>query len=276
MNKEPCILVVTPTLGESKHLGATVESVAALPLRIDHVLAAPIHCLDQLKSQFPRVRLVPDAGRLGGIYGAINAALAQTTAAPWEWFTYINDDDLLTPEFAAMARDHFLLNPPEPVAYGDVDLIDGRDRFIGRVTTEGSPTWIPALLQQGISPLMQQGTLFHRPLVERLCGFDTRYRLCADLDFWLRAYVSGARFRYHRRRVAKFRIHHGQLSGDTAVTEREQDEIVRRHLPHPTPLIRRTAARWQYRISNLPRYVARYRLHGFRTSYQLLRSGAAD
>jgi hypothetical protein len=263
------ILVVTPTLGVCPHLAETVSSITATGLPVLHVMAAPAERVAELSRRFPGARVVPDQGREEGIYGALNAALGASPDG-WEWFTYINDDDLLLPGFGELVRRQQCLAGPEPVAYGDVDLIREDGRLVSRVTVERSPQWIPALLQQGISPLMQQGMIFHRETVRGLVRFDTRYRLCADLDFWLRALSGGARFRYHPLPVARFRLRDGQLSANTELTIREQDEIVARHLPRRIPAAARTWARWRYRASNFPRYLQRFRSSGFRTSYELL------
>ena len=111
--------------------------------------------------------------------------------------------------------------------------------------------------------------------MERLCGFNTRYRLCSDLDFWLRAYVHGAKFRSLRLRVAQFRLRRGQLSGNTSITQFEQADIVSRHLPRRVSPIVRSYARLRYRWCNLPRYVARMRSRGFQRSYEILGAGDA-
>jgi glycosyltransferase len=265
------ILIVTPTLGDSPFLDETVASIAAQSPEIVHVIAAPAPRVEPLQRRFPHVQVCRDAGRAGGVYGALNAGLA-AAAGDWEWFTYINDDDVLLPGFSAMFARETGPRRGSDVLYGDVELIDESGRTISCITTEHSPRWMPALLQQGISPLMQQGTLFRRPVVERLGGFDSRYRLCADLDFWLRALTSGARFRAHRLRVAQFRLRRGQLSSNTATTEREQAEIVARLLPHAASPLVRHVARWRYRWCNLPRYLARLRSVGFRTSYEVLQT----
>jgi hypothetical protein len=272
VNESPRVLVVTPTLGESEFLERTVASVAAQSMDVRHVIAAPEAKLPLMRMRFPGVQAVADAGRSGGIYGALNAALQSVTAG-WDWFTYINDDDVLLPGFSRMFHRHTGTAAPERVMYGAVELIDEDDRRVSEITVESQPQWIPALLQSGISPLMQQGTLFHRDVVRRLGGFDTRYRLCADLDFWLRALVGGAKFRHHPVPVAQFRVRAGQLSGDTSLTEREQAEIVGRLLPKPEPSWKKTAARVRYRVCNLPRYVERWRARGFVTSYDLLQTG---
>ncbi len=274
MDASAGILVVTPTLGESPYLDESVGRVAALATGTLHVLSAPAERVQALRARYPRVRVVPDSGRSGGLYGALNAALEQVPGG-WGWFTYINDDDLLLRGFEELARRHLGRRDAEAVAYGDVEVAGEDGRVLSRVTTERSPGWFPALLQQGISPLMQQGTLFRRDTVMRLGRFDTRYRLCADLDFWLRAYAGGDRFRHHPVTVARFRLRRGQLSSDTSLTIREQEEIVGRHLPARVPAAARLLARLRYRLCNLPRYVGRIRARGFRTSYEMLASGGA-
>jgi glycosyltransferase involved in cell wall biosynthesis len=269
------ILVVTPTLGDSVFLDKTMNSVGTQLLDILHVISAPAEKQQALQMRFPKACVVPDGGKSGGIYGALNAALNKVTEG-WDWFTYINDDDMLLPGFSEAFYRHMRSVASEPVIYGDVDLIDENGGVISRITTERDPAWIPALLQQGISPLMQQGMLFRRDIVRRLKGFDLRYRLCADLDFWLRAYTAGAKFRYYPKRVAQFRLRSGQLSGNTATTRHEQDEIVQRHLPVPVTPWSVRFARWRYRACNLPRYLERTRARGFRTSYQLLQGNTVQ
>lgn len=269
MTTAPSILVVTPTLGDSSYLDATVRSVREQPFPITHVLAVPAPRVAELQARYPHARVVPDAGRAGAIYGALNAGLDQAPA-DWDWFTYINDDDLLQPGFAAAATRLFAAPGATAVCYGDVELIDDAGRRLGLITVAPDPRWIPALLQEGISPLMQQGMLFRRDCVERLRRFDLQYRLCADLDFWLRALAAGESFHYHPAVVAQFRLRRGQLSGNTAQTEREQEHIVRRHLAQPVPPWHRRLARLRYRLHNLPRYVERFRTRGIHTSYTLL------
>lgn len=269
MSNLPRLLVVTPTLGVSPFLSASVASVRRQSLPIVHVIAAPMPQVEALSAKYPDCTVVADEGRFGGIYGALNRGLSQ---APddWDWFTYLNDDDLLLPAFSRAVEAHFWRDEPEPVLYGDVEIIDEIGRPGSRITVEKSPRWIGALLRQQISPLMQQGMIFRRDVVSYLRGFDTRYRLCADLDFWLRAYVSGHPFRYSGTTVAQFRIHAGQLSANTTRTEEEQADIVRRHLGNRIPAWTRAWARLRYRIENAPRYWERIRRRGFKRSYTLL------
>jgi hypothetical protein len=131
------------------------------------------------------------------------------------------------------------------------------------------------LLHAEISPLNQQGMLFRRDVVEALHGFDTRYRLCADLDFWARAMAAGFAFRYCPMEVGRFRIRRGQLSGDVSITLGEQHEIVHRAFPTMSKPLQ-FFAKWRYRVMNIPRYLDRTRTVGWTSSYQLLANGAGQ
>jgi len=266
------LLVVTPTLGQSPFLNRTVEGILALPVPFIHVMVCPAQVVESLAARFPHATVLADAGREAGLYGAINAALAAVDE-DWGWFTYINDDDELGPDFGQMARRHFAARRPEPVVYGKVRLIDEQNGTIGFVTLERVPASIPAVLRAGISPLNQQGMLFHRDVVRELGRFDTKYRICADLDFWARAFAAGHAFRYYPEEVGRFRIRSGQISGDVNLTRREQDEIARRLFPKAGGALNSFMATWRFRLCNLPHYLARSRTFGWVSSYQILSHG---
>ncbi len=272
MKIKDTVLIVTPTLADSPFLDATVKSIMDQNFEFIHVMAVPQAKIQGVKARYPHAIVVADAGRAGGIYGALNQAL---DAAPpgWNWFTYINDDDLLSPDLSAVINQHVAQTSPEPVAYGEVDLIDEQGTFIAGITVERGPDWIPGLLKSGISPLMQQGTLFSRAIVEKVGNFDLRYRLCADLDFWLRCYATGAKFRHYPKRLAQFRIRAGQLSSNTGRTIAEQEDIVARHLPVEISAFKRLCAVVRFRFLNLPKYLFRLRRHGLRSSYKILGGG---
>jgi hypothetical protein len=266
------LLVITPTLGDSEFLDASIQAVRELPLQITHVISCPAAKIAEMRARFPHCIVVRDAGREGAIYGALNAALEQAPM-DWGWFTYINDDDALTPGFGCMAREHFQRSNAEPVTYGDVRIITDDGTPVSRITTEKSPRYFAPLLRQGISPLNQQGMLFRADVVRELKGFDLRYKLCADLDFWLRAHAAGHAFRHYPIEVGKFRIRAGQLSGNVALTIREQQDVVERVLPGSSSAFMLRWARLRYRVLNLPRYLERRRNAGWSTSNALLSGG---
>ncbi len=272
--RDPALLVVLPTLGRSQYLHAAAASIRELGFAgMQLVMACPAERVEELGARFPDFKVVADAGPDGGLYGAINAGLAAARPG-WEWFTYLNDDDLLTPAFAETARQHCRVENTNVVAYGDIQLIDRGSRSLGHMTVEKNPYRFRALLQGGISPVGQQGMLFSEPAVRTLGGYRPEIRLCGDLDFWARAYAAGYGFRHYNATVGQFRLQPGQLSGNVAVTKREQDEITGRCFPDAASPLERWVVRTAFRLRNAGRYVGRWRaVGGWRRSNELLEMG---
>jgi len=267
------LLIITPTLGVSRHLEETVRSITSLRIPFLHLLCCPQPVVTKLQDRYPHAVVVADAGPEAGLYGALNIALRAADKEDWQWFTYINDDDALALDFSDVARDHLAQANPEPVVYGDVRMIDEEGGMVFLLTTEPSPRYLPALLRGGISALNQQGMLFRRDVVRELVEFDIRYRICADLDFWARALAAGHRFRYYSTEMGRFRVRRGQLSGDVRLTRREHDEIARRLFPEAGGLLRRFLVKLRYRVRNLSRYLARGRTVGWVSSNTILAGG---
>ena len=242
-------------------------------MAIHHVLVCPAAKVEPLRRDFSGASaVVPDAGKAGGLYGALNAGLAAADAAglAWDWFTYLNDDDLLAPGFAELIRRHCRPENLATVAYGDIGNIDGDDRPLGRMTVEKNPHRFASLLQGGISPVGQQGMVFGAPVVRALGGYRPEHRLCGDLDFWVRAHARKFRFQYYPLMVGRFRIQVGQLSGDVGLTRRELAAIAAEQFPAPVPALTRRVAALRYRLANVPRYLERWRAVGRPTTSETL------
>jgi hypothetical protein len=254
------LLVVTPTLGASPWLGGTIASVAAHGGRHEHVLVAPAAQVAALAGRFPAVRVIAEPG--GGMYAAINAGLAGT--ADWDAFTYLNDDDILLPDFGAVRRAAEAAGGGPVVAYGGVRLIDARGRRLGSIPIAPEPRWHRALYAARIEPVYQHGTVVTRAAGEAIGGFDPTLRFCGDSDFLARACVAGLPFVCATRRaVAAFRLRAGQLTKQRAALEAERrrvDEKLRLREGVPAAECRR--ARWRFRLANVAVYAERFCRHG--------------
>ncbi len=264
------VLVVTPTLGKSRWLEQTRASVAAHCHGAIHVLAAPGPEVGELQRRFPQCTVVADQGKSQGMYGAINAGIA-AAGDGWRWFTYVNDDDFLTPGFAAMLQED--VKGEADLHYGDVAYVDEDGRVIAPIPVERNPRHFGGLFRCSVSPLVQQGMLVRRELLERLGGFDTAYRLSSDLDFLLRAFAGGARFRHSGTMVGAFRIQPGQLSGQAVAMAEECSKIRERSFPGSVSAWERLCIRAAFVLRNHRCYRARLRLLGVCSSRQIIARG---
>jgi hypothetical protein len=78
---------------------------------------------------------------------------------------------------------------------------------------------------------VQPEVFFRRALWKKVGGFDPRYDLVFDYEFWVRCFLAGARVAHLPAVLCSFRRHAAQKS---SAAERAADEIravVRRHLP---------------------------------------------
>ncbi|MBI2516120.1 MAG: hypothetical protein HYV95_04325 [Opitutae bacterium] len=263
------VLVITPTLGTSPWIEATVASVARLPLACRHVLVAPAAVTVSLATRFPHTRVIAEPG--GGMYAAINAAL--TTQSEWDMFTYINDDDLLLPRFTRVVE--CLRVDSANAAYGGVRLIGTRSQRLGSIPISPAPTLNRLLYAQRVEPVYQHGTVFSRQVVEKIGLFDDSFRFCGDTEYMARACVAGVPFVCATQRdVAAFRLRAGQLTKDLPVMLAESNRAhAKLALSAPRITWRHRWARLVFRLANLSVYAERIVRHGPITFGELLARG---
>jgi hypothetical protein len=265
------IIVVTPTLGSSRWLTETVASVAALPCDCRHVMVAPAAVVPALQAKFPRTMVLADSDQ--GMYAAINAGAAAW--ADWSAMTYINDDDLLLPRFAAVIR---AVEPhaAQPfLAYGGVRLIDEAGRRLGSIPVSRFPAYNRALYAERLEPVFQHGTLVTRAAWERHGGFDPTFRLAGDSEWLARLCVAGVPARHVAGEVAAFRLRSGQLTKHRAAMQEERARVdAKLQLLTPRRSWRQRRARLVFRASNLAVYAERVAWHGWLSFNEVIeRSG---
>jgi len=255
------LLVVTPTLGSSRWLKDTVESVERFAPGSRQILVAPREKMEALRKEFPAVEVVPERG--GGMYAAINDGVAAAGGA-WDAFTYLNDDDVLGPNFAAATR-LMSATTGEGIVYGRVALIGAGGESLGALSISPVPNLNRELWEQRIEPLFQQGTLVNRAAWNRLAGFDETLRFCGDSEFLARACVKGVQFqRAAGGPVAAFRLRAGQLTKNRTAMEAERKKVDEKlGLRAKRKQGRHLLALMIFRVWNLPVYAGRVRRFGF-------------
>lgn len=203
------LLVITPTLGRSSYLGATVSSISDLPCEVIHVLVSPRLVVDRLSVDYPGRIVVAEPEDSRSMYAAINQGLgALIDDHSWTHWTYINDDDLLIPDARFWKRALQSL----AISYGDVSIIDALGAKIGCLPVSPLPHFNFLLWRNGKTPYTQQGMVVPREISLRHGTFDASYRYVGDMEYWVRLESSYLEFEYHKSEVAAFRVVAGQLS----------------------------------------------------------------
>ncbi len=269
------LLVVTPTLGKSPWLERTVASVAATAGgHALHLLVAPAAVHDDLRARFPGCEIVADTARTG-VYAAINLGIAAAFNRPWDYFTWINDDDAFAPGFKSHLESALGYTGKNEVwFYGGVRLLGPGDENLGRLPICRFPADIVPLAQLGINPLNQQGMLIPHAGLARIGRIREDLRICADVDLWLRGLKDGATFCFTGNTVAEFRLRRGQISGDIHRHRQEFAAAASAVFPGHPALPAALLARARFRAANAFVYLERLRRCGWRGGFDLLENPA--
>jgi glycosyltransferase involved in cell wall biosynthesis len=187
---DAAFLVVVPTLDSHALLAPLVASLQQQThgrwrlLFIDGP-SGPDHrqALADLCRQDPRLAWVVQEPGDPGIYGAMNQGFR--AAGPSDWLLFWGSDDRAADRrVLARLADRLVSRP-------DADLLVGRARYLdhrsGRPGRSSGLAWAGSLkrsLALGSTP-PHQATVFGPAARRRLDRYDTRYRLAADLDYFL-------------------------------------------------------------------------------------------
>jgi GT2 family glycosyltransferase len=254
MKQSSEILIVTPTLGTRETLLETCKSVRNLGGdRVHHVVTCPRTAMSKVLEMAPEAEVIEEAGGKG-VYGAVNHIL-QGHASSYQWVGYINDDDYWLPDMKRLI-DSIDKDSTDDIVYGRVLYINesGDPLMVSSCTARYKS--FPLLAARGIVMFTQQAVLIRSELYLRLNGFDERFRLAADTDFWIRAILGGARCRFLNKVCAAYRLQPGQLSADLATQQAETRRILTQNgLKGETWRARLAVAR--FRLENATLYLTR-------------------
>jgi glycosyltransferase involved in cell wall biosynthesis len=174
----------------------------------------------------------PDKGQAD----ALNHAFRQMGG---ELVGFLNGDDMLMPGTAKRVVEFFRDHPDVDLICGGVEWVDRDGRSTGRHA--GQIGSLPEMLdiynvwwrqRQWVQPEV----FFRRSLWEKVNGFDTRWDLAFDYDFWVRCIMAGARTVHLPDVFARFRIHSAQKSSASEKAADEIRAIVRNHLDAGAPI----------------------------------------
>ena len=199
-NENVLVSVVTITLNAARDLPITIESVAGQDFDdFEYVVVdgqswdASHDVFRRYAKEINRVVEVEDSG----VYSAMNFAVTQCRG---KYIIFMNAGDTFY-SAQALANVFANLDGEEP------DLIHGDHIYVNEGLELHKQSADFSLIRQALlrgelsHKVMNQfpchqATLTKRDLFERMGGYDTRLDICADHDFFLRAYDQGATTRY--------------------------------------------------------------------------------
>lgn len=204
----------------------------------------------------------------GNIYRAINLGIRRLQT---EWVAELNSDDFVYPHSYSrlVARGE---QQRADLVYGDCDFVDGEGRFL--FTDRSAPrSRSNGIFRCGRFSFQPMAAVFRKRVFDDLGGFDEKYRLVADADFFSRLVLSGRPVaKVCGPAVAAFRLHERELSVRFAAEMAVEKKLRRSALPRPSPRDFLDFAYW--RLQNAPSHLANLFKH--RNLRRTLHSRAAQ
>lgn len=154
--------------------------------------------------------------RDSGIYDAMNKGIALATG---DAILFLNADDRFAQPSAISDLVHELsIAPRVDFTFGDVVVHSPETDFYKRHSHINKRNI-------GFEMVCHQAILAHRSLFDRVGGFNTAYKICADLDWLLRSIDSGASFRYVPKPIAQYSAG-GESDRNIDLRKKEKAEII--------------------------------------------------
>ena len=182
----PLISVVIPTYNSEKTIEETIHSVLNQTVSDLELIVVNDGSTDstlEIISKFTDPRLKVFSYPHSGANSARNRGLEQASG---EYISFIDADDLWTPDKLELQLKVLQENPEAKVAYSWTDCIDESSQFLrrgGHVTVNGDVylhLLVANFLENGSNPLI------HRDAIVTVGKFDESLEAGQDQDMWLR------------------------------------------------------------------------------------------
>jgi glycosyltransferase involved in cell wall biosynthesis len=180
--QQPLVSVVIPVYNGARYLRAALESVFAQTYRSFEVIVVDDGSIDdsgKIAQSFPEVHYIRQENQ--GVAAARNTAIA---VARGEFFAFLDQDDLWTPEKLRLQIGHLLSHPD--LGYS----LTHQQFFLEPGAT--LPAWFRKELLSSVHTGWVLGTLVvRRTVFDTVGNFSTGYSAANDSDWFFRAKAAG-------------------------------------------------------------------------------------
>lgn len=187
----PRVTIGIATYNRDAYLAEAIESCLSQDYESFEVLVVADGStnaeIDDVLASFadaPALRVVRHERNLG-IAAAYNTFVSSGRG---ELIAMLGDDDLALPSRIRRQVEIFDRHPDTGVVHGDGAIIDASGRQVGLWNSRDfSPTELIRAFFFSHNHLVDPTRMVHRRVYERVGGYDARYPVANDMDFWLRA-----------------------------------------------------------------------------------------
>lgn len=199
--------IITPVFNGARFIDKNIQSILKLTIPFEHIIidgGSTDDTLDILQ-KYPHIKLLHQKEQTG-MYGAIHLGFV---AAKYDYLTWINCDDIMITENFVFA---ILLMKRKNIdfLYGDGIFYWFRDN---KYTLHKANPFGRYFLLKGIMPFIQPSSIYKKSLYETTLLDYNKFKICGDLDLFMRMALLPVRFFYCRKPLSIF-LKYGESFGD--------------------------------------------------------------
>jgi glycosyltransferase involved in cell wall biosynthesis len=218
------VSIIVPSLNQGKYIKETIDSIFDQDYRPIEVLVmdggSTDHTVDILKAYegVPELQWwsAPDKGVVDAVNKGLNMVSGEIIAIQ-------SSDDIYLSGAISSAVKYLKKNRDVMLVYGDVELIDGQSRYIGK-DVQG-PFDLKSYLGR-FSYIPQPSAFFRAEIIRAVGGWREEVSYAADADFWLRIAVRYRVAKLHKL-MARYRYHSEQRDAQKAKISRDWERTIR-------------------------------------------------
>ncbi len=191
----PFISIITPTLNSEGVISNALESVSSQKgVSFEHIVIdggsrdGTISVITKYCKQYP-IRWISEKD--DGIPSAMNKGFAMATG---EIFAWLDADNRFEPGIFEVVANIFKADDEVDIVYGNIKIV-GRNQ-ISQYTPPSNISFRLSLIKTtgGIPP--QPGVFFRKRVFVAARGFDPKYKIAIDADFWMRVLKANPKIKY--------------------------------------------------------------------------------
>lgn len=216
------ISIITPSYNQGEFIERTIQSVLAQDyLNLEYIIIDgnsadnSVEIIKKYEDKLTYWVSEPDKGQTDAINKGFEIATGDIVA-------WLNSDDTYEPGALETISKVFLKYPDIDLIYGDCNIIDKKDKIIGKM--DGGYFSHKKNLLNLICTIPQPATFFRRKILNEIGYLDSNLNFSMDFEYWVRASSKGIKMKHISNKIANFRWYQETKSSQISLKNVSIDE----------------------------------------------------